>query len=53
MLKERVNFYALNRLVTRREEVSIRNSLRMTTYYQTALVINGIIFYCIIDENDP
>ena len=39
--------------MTRREHISLQNPLRATVYFQTVLVIDQDIFYCLIDEDEP
>jgi hypothetical protein len=45
--------FPLNKLVTRREHISLDSYYKTTIYYQTILVINKEIYFVIVDEDSP
>lgn len=40
-------------MITRREYISIFDTLRTTIYFQIVLIIEDEVYYCIIDESHP
>jgi hypothetical protein len=42
--------FLLNKIVTRRQHVSLLNILKASILYQSVVVVNGEIYYCIVDE---
>jgi hypothetical protein len=45
--------FPLHKLVTRREHFSLDSPNTATVYYQTLLVVNNQVYYCIVDERRP
>jgi len=51
--KQQRSIHLLNKLVTRRQHVSLSNIQEGSIFYQSVVVVNGNIYYCLVDEADP